>query len=83
MIAVALRAAAARAPVARVALRGGLVLAVGGRAVPGLRRLVRACLGLSDSPLTGVDPAALLARVQGVTPNISDIVVLGWEGDDG
>jgi hypothetical protein len=34
-------------------------------------------LDLSKSPLTGVDPAALLARVQGVTSNISDIIILG------
>ena len=34
-------------------------------------------LDLSKSPLTGVDPAALLSRVQGVTPNVSDIIILG------
>jgi hypothetical protein len=27
--------------------------------------------------VTGVDQAALLARVQGVTSNISDIIILG------
>ena len=34
-------------------------------------------LDLSKSPLAGIDPAALLARVQGVTGNISDIIILG------
>ena len=34
-------------------------------------------LDLSKSPLSGVDAAELLARVQGVTSNISDIIVLG------
>ncbi len=34
-------------------------------------------LDLSKSPLSGVNPAALLARVQGVTPNISNIIILG------
>lgn len=34
-------------------------------------------LDLSKSPLTGVDQAALLARVQGVTSNISDIIIVG------
>ena len=34
-------------------------------------------LDLSKSTLTGADQAALLARVQGVTSNISDIILLG------
>lgn len=34
-------------------------------------------LDLSQSPLSGVDPAALLARVRGVTPNISNIIIVG------
>ncbi len=34
-------------------------------------------LDLSKSSLSGVDASELLTRVQGVTPNISDIIILG------
>lgn len=34
-------------------------------------------LDLSLSPLFGVDAAALLARVRGVTKNISNIIIVG------
>jgi RHS repeat-associated protein len=34
-------------------------------------------LDLSESPLSGVDAATLLARVRGVTSRVSDIIVLG------
>ena len=34
-------------------------------------------LDLSKSSLAGVDPAELLARVRGVTSNVSDIIVIG------